>query len=150
MLDSMSIRKGLEWDGRKFYGTVNVGVSTDDDSSPLAAEALVFHLVAINASWKVPVGYRFVNGINAEQLSALVKLCLSPLDESGITVGSLTCDGTSVNIELACSLGCSVDPKNVVSWFPHPNTKKAYQFLLRPTPYDKTGKKHIRRLWCFA
>lgn len=53
MLNCMAIRKRLEWDGKRFHGTVNAGnTNTDDDSAPLASEALVFHLVSINSSWK--------------------------------------------------------------------------------------------------
>lgn len=113
MLDCMAIRKRLEWDGKRFHGTVNAGnTNTDDDSAPLAFEALVFHLVSINGSWKVPLGHFFVASVNGDQLSGLVKQRLSLLEDYGITVASLTCDGTACNISMANNLGCSIDINN--------------------------------------
>lgn len=59
IVDGMAIRKHLEWDGKRFHGTVNLGSAPDDDSASLASEALVFHLVFINSAWKIPIGYFF-------------------------------------------------------------------------------------------
>lgn len=100
VIDSMAIRKHLEWDGKRFHGTVNVGSSPDDDSAALASEALVFHLVFINSALKIPIGYFFVDGVSGEQLCGLVKQCLTLVYDSGITICSLTCDGTSTNISV--------------------------------------------------
>lgn len=57
-MDEMSIRKQVEWTGTKFTGYVDIGTTIDSDSLSEAREALVFMLVAINALWKIPVGYR--------------------------------------------------------------------------------------------
>lgn len=122
----------MEWDGKRFHGTINVGSNLNDDSAPLASEALVFHLVCINASWKIPVGYFFVSGLTGEQLSGLVKQCLSLLHDSGINVASLTCDGTSANIAMANSLGCAINHNSMVSYFPHPINNKPIYFFLDP------------------
>lgn len=130
MFDCMAIRKHLEWDGKHFFGTVNVGAPTDDDSVPLAHEALVFHLVFLQSSWKIPVGYFFVASLNAEQLHGLVKQCISLLHESGISVSSLTCDGTSTNIAMANKLGCKITSENIVPTFPHPVTNESIHFFL--------------------
>lgn len=139
MFDCMAIRKHLEWDGKQFHGTVNVGAPSDDDSAPLAHEALVFHLVCINSFWKIPVGYFFVAGLNAEQLQGLVKQCIHLLHDSGIIVASLTCDGTSSNIATANKLGCKIQPEGMVTSedsslmvtsFPHPVTLEPIHFFL--------------------
>lgn len=115
MFDCMAIRKHMEWDGKQFHGTVNVGSNLNDDSAPLASEALVFNLVCINSSWKIPVGYFFVSGLTGEQIGGLVKQCLSLLHDSGIKVASLTCDGTSANIAMANTLGCAINGEYINS-----------------------------------
>lgn len=58
MLDEMAIRKHVSWDGKKFRGYVDLGNDAkDDDSAPIAKDALVLMVVGINETWKVPVGY---------------------------------------------------------------------------------------------
>ena len=49
LMDEMSIKKHLEWDGQRFRGYVDVGTEIVDDSLPLATEALVMMVVAMNA-----------------------------------------------------------------------------------------------------
>ena len=57
MLDEMAIRKHVEWDGKRFRGFVHLGTGINDDSLPLATDALVYMAVSLNSSWKVPCGY---------------------------------------------------------------------------------------------
>ena len=47
MFDEMAIRKHVEWDGKKFVGYVDVGSGIDDDSAPIATEALVVMAVGL-------------------------------------------------------------------------------------------------------
>ena len=56
MLDEMAIRKHVDWDGEKFRGYVDIGTGVVDDSLPEAKDALVFMVVCVNGSWKVPCG----------------------------------------------------------------------------------------------
>jgi len=46
MFDEMAIRKHVEWDGKTFVGYADVGSGIDNDSVPIASEALV--IMAIN------------------------------------------------------------------------------------------------------
>ena len=57
MIDEMAIRKSVEWDGKKLVGFVDLGTDIDDDTTPVATEALVFMVVCINGSWQLPVGH---------------------------------------------------------------------------------------------
>ncbi len=57
MLDEMSIKKQIEWDGEQYVGFVNLGENVDDDTLPVATNALLFLLVPLNSNWKVPVAY---------------------------------------------------------------------------------------------
>lgn len=77
MVDSMSIKQDVKWDGTRHVGYVNYGVDYNDDSVPHAKEALVFLLNCLNGSWKYPIAYFFVAGVTGEQLAGLVRQCLS-------------------------------------------------------------------------
>ena len=77
MLDEMSIRKHVQWDGKKYLGFVNLGTNIDDDSLPEATKALVFMAVSVNSNWKVPCGYFLVNGLTGEEKANLAKDCLT-------------------------------------------------------------------------
>lgn len=132
-IDCMAIRKHLEWDGKKFHGPVNVGIPVSDDSSTLASEVLVFHLVFFNSAWKIPLGYFFVSSTTSEQLCGLVTQGLSLVNDAGVTVVSLTCDGTSCNVAMANRLGCSISTKNLKTFFPHPCTGNPVFLFLDPS-----------------
>ena len=56
MLDEMAIKKNVSWDGTR-YVDIGSNETDDDDSLPVAKDALVFMVVAINSSWKVPIAY---------------------------------------------------------------------------------------------
>ena len=64
----------------------------DDDSAPIAKDALVFMVVGVNETWKVPVGYFFIDGLSGKERANLVKLCIKKLHDVGVEVISLICD----------------------------------------------------------
>eukprot|EP00794_Sanderia_malayensis_P001024 gene1024-346_t len=51
MINKMAIRKNISWDGSKFRGYVDIGNGIQDESSPVAKDALVFMVVNMNGSW---------------------------------------------------------------------------------------------------
>ena len=60
MLDEMAIMKHMSFDGKKYVGGVDLGAidpthTWEDDEMP--SDALVFMVIAINDSWKLPVLY---------------------------------------------------------------------------------------------
>ena len=57
MLDEMSIKNHVSWDGKKYQGYIDLGNGADNDSLPMAKEGLLFMVVSLNSSWKVPCGY---------------------------------------------------------------------------------------------
>ncbi|KAJ8980484.1 hypothetical protein NQ317_013237 [Molorchus minor] len=123
VMDEMSIRRQVEWTGQKFTGYVDIGTAIDEDTLPEAREALVFMLVALNSSWKLPVGYLLLNGLSASTKAGLVNKCLEFIHESGVTITSLTFDGAPVNITMAEKLGADfTDPLNLKTSFKHPIT----------------------------
>ena len=67
MIDSMSIRKHIDWDPvqQRMTGFTDLGAgSLDSDSQVEASEALVFMAVGLTRHWKVPLGYFLIAGIN--------------------------------------------------------------------------------------
>lgn len=131
VMDEISIRKRIEWTGSKFTGYVDIATGLDSDCLPEAKEALVFMLVAVNAHWKIPIGYFLLDGLSGFERANLVKTCLSLVHESGILITSLTFDGAAANISMANILGAQISNMDKISpFFPHPVTnEKVFIFL---------------------
>lgn len=89
-----------------------------------ATHALVFMVVAINGSWKLPFAHFFTKSINARDLVNLVSLAIDFLNESGVVVTNLTCDNAASNISMLnmlgasvsdhCKIKCSLDAVNIL------------------------------------
>ena len=100
MLDEMSIMRHLDFDGKRVVGYVDVGTHVDDDSLPEATEALVFLVVCLNGSWKVPIAYFLIHGLSGVERANIVKQCLEKLHEVGVKVVGLICDGPSCHMSM--------------------------------------------------
>ena len=72
--DEMSVMKHLQFFGNEFVGLVDLG--EEEDTSELAAESLTLMAVAVNNSWKIPLRYFLIKGLNADQRVNLVTDCL--------------------------------------------------------------------------
>ena len=121
MIDEMAIRKHVEIDGNEMIGYVDLGTGIVDDTAPLATEALVFMVVCMNGSWKVPVAYFLIKGLSGSERANLVHQCISKLSDVGVTVVSLTCDGPSCHFSMVKALGASMDPETLRPNFDHPS-----------------------------
>ena len=131
MIDEMAIRKDVSWDGKKFRGYVDLGNAVkDDDFAPIAKDALVFMVVEVNETWKVPVGYFFIDGLSGKERANLVKLCINKLHDVGVEVISLICDGPSCHFAMLPELGASMSPPNLKPYFTHPLDKKKRVYVL--------------------
>ena len=120
MIDKMSIHKQVEWNGSKFVDYVDLGNEVNDDSNPVATEALVFLVVALRQNWKIPCGYFLVHGLAGRERANIVKQCLLKLHDVGVTVISLTCDGPSCHFSMMHELGANLDLVNLQAYFCHP------------------------------
>ena len=113
MIDEMVNHTHAEWDGQKYCWFVDLGTGVDDnDSLPLAKDALVFMVVAVNSTWKVPYAYFLVNGLSGIQHANLIKICLRKLLEVGVKVISLAFDGPSCHFSMLSELGVNLNPYN--------------------------------------
>jgi len=77
-------------------------------------------VVALNGCWKVPIGYFMIDGLTGVERANLVNQCLLKLDEVGVVVASVTCDGPSCNFSMFSSLGAEVKPLDIKPYFTHP------------------------------
>lgn len=123
MLDEMSIKKGIQHlrEG-KLRGYVDIGSGIDTcDDIPLAKDALVFMVVALDDSWKILLGYFLVNGMEASATSSLIRNCLERLDEINVEVASLILDGPSQHFATVCELGATFNFTEPKPYFLHPS-----------------------------
>jgi hypothetical protein len=123
VFDEMDIRTELTFRNNKYHGYVDMGFGepSDSDAQPLAKKALVLMLVCMNARWKLPIGYFLVDSLHGDELKNLVNTALELVDDCGIIVRSLTCDGAAVNRTCCKLLGANLNiGPHFQPWFPHP------------------------------
>lgn len=133
MFDEMAIKQHVEYDGTKFSEYTDMGDSIISEDNSLASEALVFMIVCINDAWKIPVAYFLLNKVNSEQKSNLALQCISAVNDTGLKVMSVTCDGMNINISMLKHLKCNFD--NITSLqtvFLHPETREMITAFLDP------------------
>lgn len=123
VLDEMSIRKRIEWDGKKTYGYVDIGTMVEGDILEEAREALVLMAVALNAHWKIPVAYFMTNGLNGEEKANIIRNGLEFIHKTNIIVASITFDGAASNISMANFLGANLNNSNLRPFFFTPSYK---------------------------
>lgn len=118
-IGEMSIKRQTEFDNNftNLYGYVNIGNDLMYDIAEEATEVMVFMLVAVRTSWKLPVAYFLTTGLNGHQKSILVKECLRKVEETGIRICSISFEGNSSNIAMARNLGCVFEFPNIKPWF---------------------------------
>ena len=131
MLDEMSKKKYIDYDGKSFCGFVDVGDGEYDDDTSLATHALVFMVEALDGSCKVPIGYFFVDRLNGKQRPNFLGICLKKLHAVGATIISLTCDGPECHFSMMNELGACLKPDSRQTFFSHPSdkNKKVWLFL---------------------
>lgn len=104
----MTTREQIEWTVSKFADSVDVGVNIGSDELSKAKEVLVFMLVCLNDAWKIPVEYLLNDGIAGNQKAQLIIKCLECIQDSGVTVASLTFDGLPAIFTIASELGANL------------------------------------------
>lgn len=76
-----------------------------------------------------------LNGINAERKKNLTLQCLQALQENGMLIISLTCDGLSTNLTMLQSLRCnfSVDSTYFQTSVKHPASDNNIYIFMDPS-----------------
>lgn len=132
IMDEMAIHEHVEWNGKRNVGYINYGsgFNADHDGLPKAKDALVFMLVALNSSWKIPIGYFLINRLSSQDKANLLKGCLIMLKNTGINIKSLTFDGAPSNVSMATLLGANLHLPNLKPYFCHPVSKEKIHIFL--------------------
>ncbi|KYN16817.1 THAP domain-containing protein 9, partial [Trachymyrmex cornetzi] len=80
----------------------------------------VYQIVFYSNKFKIPIAHFFVNKISSETQSKLILVAIKKLYNGGVTVHSITCDGTSVNLATLQNLGCCFKSEKMKTYFKHP------------------------------
>lgn len=67
VFDEVAIRQHIDYYKGKMVGYVDCGKLIECDTAQIAKEALVYCVTCMNDTWKMPVAYFLLNGINAEK-----------------------------------------------------------------------------------
>jgi len=100
IIDEMSIKRQIEWDGKKYTGFVDLRMDIDSDKLPEAQYALVFLVTCINDHYKIPVAYYFIHSLTGAEKANLLKQCLIVLHEANVRIVSV------IVVELFSTLLC--------------------------------------------
>lgn len=104
-------------------------------------------VVAINGSWKLPIGYFFISRLQCEEKARLVEFALKKLHDVGIQAQNVTCDCPAVNWATFKWLGAGFEPDNLKPFFPHPcNPSQLVQVVLDPSHLIKLVRNSLSDL----
>lgn len=132
-IDEMSIKQSVEFIRGRTYGYVNFGaVETDADTEKVASHVLVFLVVSLNGSWKVPIGYFPISSLAGSIRGQLLKIGLELLHDANIHIYSATFDGASSNKTMCTSIGANFDYFSTTfkPWLQHPVTENRVSLFL--------------------
>ena len=144
LLDEMTIKTQVQWDGKKFHGYIAVCTECNDDSNSIVTQALVFMVVLLNAGWKIPVGYFFINGLTGQKRAHLVQQC--KLSDIGVWIESVTCDRSSCHFRMLETLGVKMTVPQLTPSFLHPHDANHRVHVLMRNTLASYGIIKMRRL----
>lgn len=136
LCDEMSIRRHIQFNSatKRFDGFIDTGRPTDGENIlPVAKDSLVFMISGVTEDFKIPIGYFFASGLNADERAALTNEALIRLDEIGIEIVSITLDGLAANIAMCKLLGADFNEER--AYFPHPLQPNHKVFCLLDPPH---------------
>lgn len=106
----------------------------DQREIPLAVakDALVF--MAVGDDFKIPVAYFLLAGLRSDERSALTKLVIEKINNTGARVTSLTMDGLKANIAVAKKLGADFE-NDKPFFFPNPENRTDKVYTIWDPPH---------------
>ncbi|XP_018302437.1 uncharacterized protein, partial [Mycetomoellerius zeteki] len=126
VIDEMSIKQEIIWEGKVCYGYMDLGTGIINDSLPVAQYALVFLVTCINSHYKIPIAYYLIHSLSGKERANLLTQCLLILHEANVHIVSVTVDGATSNISMLNKMGANLSMKDVnqlVPYFIHPKSK---------------------------
>lgn len=145
--DEMSIRQASQWNQHKknYFGHISHGneqrQSYDASCTPLTKNALVLMISGISASFKIPIGYFFINKLNGEEKASILMETMYRLSKTGIKLASVTFDGDPANIKAVQILGA--DFQNDHPFFINPHDETKVYVVLDPPHMLKLGRNTL-------
>lgn len=142
IFDSMAIRSQVLYDAQndKFRGYIDYGNIAVENKEELAKETLVFQIVSYTCRFKCPIAYFYVNKLNADLQAQLLIHAIKVLQEIGITVRSITCDGCGTNKKTFEILGCNFSKEPFTTMFRHPTHNSNIHCILDPCHIIKLSR----------
>ena len=104
-----------------------------------------FLIVGLKHFWKCPIGHFLTNKLNGDAQASLIRSALSILADHVFQVWSVTCDGTSSDLDTFWLLGCKFGPKydNIKVSFPHPTRDQQVYAILDPCHMVKLARNAL-------
>lgn len=139
--DEMAIKQHIQWSDakKKFLGYATYGDEANLTHQPIATQAIVFLVTAINATFSIPAAYHFITSLKKNEKKKLILEVVSALTNIGIVIVNITFDGLSTNLSTCRELGACFDVENMRPFFPNPvNGQNIYVIL---------DACHMMKLW---
>lgn len=73
-------------------------------------------IIVINESWKLPLGYFFIDSLNTDKKANLVDHSLQLLKDCQISITNITFDCCPTNLSMAKILICKFDFEKYLKW----------------------------------
>lgn len=141
IFDEMSIRKHVQRcsSTKQYLGSITYGKNGDEDEGelPLANNAIVFMLSALNIQFKAPIAYHFITSINSDQRVELVSKLLFELSKLNIHVRNLTFDGYASNTVMCEKLGAKLFGDFPTPFFKSPYNGDNVYIIYDPSHMEK-------------
>lgn len=144
LTDEVAIRQHVQWNqaAMKFDGFIDCGRdAADNESLPLAKDALVYMVTGVDEDFKIPIAYFLVNGLTADERAALTNQILVRLSEIGIEVVAITFDGLPANLAMLNAFGGGFDGKPYI--FDPVNKKRKIWIILDAAHMIKLARNCI-------
>lgn len=93
-----------------------------------ATSALTLSAVALNADWKLPIGYFWTNVIAGPDLANLVQVAIGILEKVGVEPVAVTFDNYKDNLQMCTDLNCCIDKVNLKTSFLSESGKPIFLF----------------------
>ncbi|KYN04403.1 THAP domain-containing protein 9 [Cyphomyrmex costatus] len=118
--------------GRVDYGNAATELKLQINSNDFVKEVLAFQIVSYKHAFKMPIAHFIINGITATNQNKLLDLTIKKLYDVGITVHTLTSDGSQVNLSTYELLGCNFKLDEMKTFFKHPNLQTDIHVIMDP------------------
>lgn len=136
--DEMANQRSMMWcrSSNRFIELIDRGTPKNPEEFNLATNVIAFMVCGINSKFEQPIAYYFIQTLNAEERSTLVKEIIVEISKLGITVQNITFDGYSSNVTKCRLLGADIrnhNPQEYTTHFENPFDKSKVYIIFDPS-----------------